>query len=122
MQPPENPDDFLAWVAARHGRARAESVRWRGWLEVCRRLYLMAADRREAALLEAIEALERARRYHESEKRWIRIARWVARRVDGAERHAASRTRLFTRLDFATQTTTEELRATDIDESEDIQW
>lgn len=121
MQPPDEPAALIEWIAARHGRARAEAVRWRGWLEVCLRLCLTAQRRREAALVEAIEALERARRYQESEERWSRIATWVARRVDRAEDRAARRTRLHTRIDFSTQTETEELQPTDI-ESEDIEW
>ncbi|NBU16392.1 MAG: hypothetical protein EBS48_05145 [Actinobacteria bacterium] len=122
MQPPTDPDELIAWISARHGRARAEAVRWRGFLEVCRRLYVASRRRKEAALLEALEALERAQRYEEREERWIRVATWVARRVDRADAHAAQRARLFTRIDFSTQTTTEELRPTDIDESEDIEW
>lgn len=51
-------------------------------------------------MLEALESLERAQLAEEDEARWLRVACWVARRVDGASSRVARRTRLLTRIDF----------------------
>lgn len=72
--------------------------------------------------MRALDELERAAAYEESEARWIRVAHWVARRVDEMENRVARSTKLYTRIDFTTQEVTEEIRPTDLDTEGDIEW
>lgn len=102
-----------------HGRARAELVRWTALMRSAEYVYRVCVRRKERAMTDAIEALDRARVAEEDEAKWLRVACWVARRVDGAASRVARRSRLVTRLDFnAAEEETEGLEPLDLEEEE----
>lgn len=112
-----------------HGNARADLVRWTGLLRLSSFLYECERRRRDRAMLEAVDALERAERAEEGAARWMRVATWVARRVDAAAMRVGRRTRVVTRIDFSPSPTNAEygegLEPTDlqtIEEEDDLIW
>lgn len=112
-----------------HGDSRADLIRWTGLLRLSTFLYECEKRRRERAMLDALDALERARLAEEGEARWMRVAAWVARRVDAAAARNGRRTKLVTRIDFSPSPTNAEygeaLEPTDlqtIEEQDEIKW
>ena len=116
-----DPDELYRRCVHNHGRARAESARWRALARLAVTVYERARAEKEAALLRALAELEAARRWEEKEIGWARNAEWCARRIDMTDAARARATRLFTRIDFSTGEELEELVPTDIDEG-DIKW
>lgn len=112
-----------------HGGARADLARWSALMQLS--VYLRACEqrRKERALQEALEALERAREAEEGEKRWLRIGAWLARRVDEGAARLAKRTKVVTRIDFSPQPDVakygESLEVSDLEsnaEEDEIKW
>jgi len=84
MPPADFEAELDAWRAVNvrnHGRARADAGVWLVLGTWCARLYRIARARKQAALLRALEAVEEARRYEAAERRWTRLAAFVARRI-----------------------------------------
>ncbi len=113
----------------RHGATRATLARWTALLRLSEYLMRAEARRRERALLEATEALERAQAAEQGEARWLRVSCWIARRVDEAAQRMGRRTKVVTRIDFSQSTELatfgESLEADDIkttEEDGEIPW
>lgn len=119
--PFEELEELHARFVRIHGRARAESARWRALTRLAIDLYERMRAEKEAALLRALAELEAARRWEEKEIGWARNAEWCARRIDMTDASRARATRLYTRIDFNTGEELEELVPTDLDEG-DIEW
>ncbi len=102
-----SPEETAAFDAAHarnvriHGAARADLARWSALLRLALYLYECERRRKDRAMLEALEALERARAAEEGEARWSRVGTWLTRRVDACEERLARRRKLVTRIDFA---------------------
>lgn len=112
-----------------HGAARAALAHWTALLRLSTFLYACEGRRRERAMLEALEALERARAAEEGEARWLRVGCWIAKRVDAAAARVGRRTRIVTRIDFSPSPSMadygEALEPTDlqtVDEEGEIKW
>lgn len=84
-----------------HGRPRADYARWAAFVVLCEYMIRCESRRKERALLEALDALERARQAEEGVERWGRMMKWCARRVDGAAAKLSRRAKLVTRIDFS---------------------
>ncbi len=125
----EGLDEAHARNVRMHGAARAEYARFASLMLRAMHLRAWHAKRKDAAMLEAVEALERAKDAEEGEARWLRVGVWLARRVDEAAARVARRTKLMTRIDFSPAPSRveygEELEADDlrtIEEEDEIQW
>ncbi len=112
-----------------HGAARANYVRWASLMKLSALMRAWEAKRKDAAMLEALDALERAKDAEEGEARWLRVGVWLARRVDEAAAQLGKRTKLVTRIDFSPAPSRveygEELEADDLrtnEEEDEIQW
>lgn len=112
-----------------HGRARAELARWTALLRSSDYLRRVCERRKERALVDAVEALERAAEAERDEAKWLRIGCWVARRVDAAAARFARRSRLSTHIDFSPAPSVaeygESIEATDLktnEEEGEIKW
>lgn len=84
-----------------HGAARAEYVRWAALMKGAALLREWESRRKDAAMVDALDALERAKDAEEGEARWLRVGVWLARRVDEAAARLGKRTKLVTRIDFS---------------------
>ena len=126
MTQPFDPDEFHARNVRHHGEARANQARWTALGLLALRLFEWAGKRREQALYDLLDAIERVQVAAEDEARWSRIVDELARRVDEADRVRAKRSRLFTRIDFNAKPepveVEEGLRATDLDTDGGIEW
>ncbi len=111
-------------LRALHGRARVDRAEW----YALGRLAVVVRDgwreRKEAALLRALEALEEAQAAERHEQGWNDNIEWLARRIDAAEARRAVKSRLYaTAFDFEGREMKHELVATDVDDDEgDIPW
>jgi hypothetical protein len=111
-----------------HGTARADLARWKGLLALADFMRRCEERRKQRALSEALEALERAQLAEVGEARWLRVACWIGRRVDDAYARVAHRSRVASRVDFSPDPTRaqygEALEPTDLsnEEEEEIKW
>ena len=122
---PAELDDLHARNVRIHGRTRADWARWKALTKLAMFLYECEKRRKERAMLDALEALERAKEAERGEARWLRVGCYLARRVDAVAARMGRRAKLVTRIDFSPAPAEAELGEaidwSDID-TEEIEW